>query len=61
MRRLITSLCAATSAAPLDPKPLSLRRGYVTRTTSLAIDDPIAVFAWSVPKQTGRQLATGGP
>jgi hypothetical protein len=58
MRRLITSLCAATSAAPLDPKPLSLD---MTRTTSLAIDDPIAIFAWSVPKQTGRQLATGGP
>jgi hypothetical protein len=33
----------------------------MTRTTSLAIDDPIAVFSWFVPKQTGRQLATGGP
>jgi hypothetical protein len=40
----------AASAASQDPKPLQLltNQAYVeemTRTTSLAIDDPIAVFA----------------
>jgi hypothetical protein len=56
MRRLIVSLCAlivlggmAASSAQQDPKPLQLftNQDYVedmTRTTNLAIDDPIAVF-----------------
>jgi hypothetical protein len=58
MRRSIISLCAftamtnmAASAAPQDSKPPKLltNQAYVedvTRTTSLAIDDPMAVFAY---------------